>query len=371
MWDLTPVPRAGRKPRYLTRLEAAGLKGPNNHLLCSNQSKCDVFPDIVMPRKPIVDDSATGLPSAGSPEFDRSLVRGILDASPDGILVVDEHGVVALVNQRFFDVWGIPIDRVPGHQADTVIGTSDQPILSMAVERTKDPEAFLARVKELYADPNLDDHCEIELKDARTLERHSTVLRGGDGRLLGRIWFFRDITKRKRIEATLRELATHDSLTGVSNRRYFLDRVHKEFARARRYRTVFAVIAIDLDHFKDVNDKYGHASGDEVLKALCQCSAKILRETDLFARVGGEEFFALLYNAELGRAQLTAERLRHAVMQQEVLAENTVIHYTISAGVAAFNPADSSVEDILRRADSALYCAKKNGRNRIEVGALS
>src|SRR5437868_12025031 len=238
--------------------------------------------------KPIPDAVA-----AGSLEFQRSLIRGILDASPDGILVVDQQNLVVLVNQRFFDVWDIP------REAPAVIGTQDQPILAMAVERVKHPETFLKRVRELYSHPTLDDHCEVELRDGRTLERHSTVLRSANEQYLGRVWFFRDITQRKRTEATLRDLATHDPLTGVSNRRYFFDRAHKEFARARRYPSHFSLIAIDLDHFKDINDRYGHAAGDEVLKAFCDVCREILRESDLFARVGGEDFAALLQNTDL------------------------------------------------------------------------
>src|SRR5438105_4070379 len=194
---------------------------------------------------------AAGLYGAENQEFDRSLVRGILESSPDGILVVDEHDVIVLVNRRFFEVWNIPVDISPS-EAGSIIGTSDKPVLSMAVERTKNPQAFLARVKELYRDPNLDDHCEIDLKDGTTLERHSTVLRGNDGKYLGRIWFFRDITNRKSVEAALRDLATHDSLTGTFNRRYFFDRAGKEFDLARRYNKVFSVIAIDLDYFKEI-----------------------------------------------------------------------------------------------------------------------
>jgi PAS domain S-box-containing protein len=159
-----------------------------------------------------------------SSEFQDSLLRAIRDASPDGILVVDARDHVVSLNQRFLDVWGIPGDRVRGGRAGDIIGTPDQPILAMAVERVKNADAFLTRVKELYADPTQDDHCEIALKDGRTLERHSTVLRGEQGQYLGRVWFFRDITTRKQMETSLLELASRDPLTGVANRRHFFQR---------------------------------------------------------------------------------------------------------------------------------------------------
>src|ERR1043165_7677897 len=122
-------------------------------------------------------DTAASIADTGGLAFQRSLIRGILEASPHGILVGDGHDVVVTVNQRFFEAMGIPTDKVHGGQASTVIGTADKPILALAVQSVKDPDAFLARVKELYNDPSLDDHCEIELKDGRTIERHSTVLR--------------------------------------------------------------------------------------------------------------------------------------------------------------------------------------------------
>ncbi len=311
----------------------------------------------------ISQDPTRGIIEPGSLEFQRSLVRGIFDASPDGILVVNDQQIVVAVNQRFFEVWGIPVN--PG-QSGEIIGNLDEPLLFMAVERVKNPKLFLERVKELYADPTLDDHCEVELKDGRTLERHSTVIRGGEQQSLGRVWFFRDISNRKQTEAELLELATHDPLTGVFNRRYFFDRAHKEFARARRYETCFSAIAIDIDHFKNINDQYGHAAGDEVLKALCECCQGVFRESDLFARLGGEEFCALVLNTGLGEALLTAERLRHLVMTKFVSAEGKIIRYTISIGVATLTTTDKSIENILQRADNALYRAKKNGRNQVD-----
>lgn len=300
-------------------------------------------------------------------EFQNSLVQAIRDASPDGILVVDDHDNVVTMNQRFLDVWGIPSDHIRGRRAGDVIGTSDRPILAMAVERVRDEAAFLRRVRELYADPTQDDHCEIELKDGRTLERHSTVLRGERGRYLGRVWFFRDVSTHKQMESSLKELAHRDSLTGVANRRYFFERADAEYARSRRYGRVLSIVMIDIDHFKRINDQYGHFRGDEVLKTLCESTKTQLRESDLLARIGGEEFVLLLAETDLSGACIVAERLRRVTTALRVISEGAEIGWTISLGVATLIPADAAIGDCLKRADDALYRAKAAGRNRVET----
>jgi len=220
----------------------------------------------------------------------------------------------------------------------------------------------------LYADPSLDDHCEIELKDGRTLERHSTVLRGARDRDLGRIWFFRDVTTRKQMERSLKELASHDPLTGVANRRYFFERAGEEFARSRRHHHALSVVMIDIDHFKRINDHYGHFRGDDVLKAVCKAFHAQLRESDLLARIGGEEFVILLADIDPDGARSLAERLRQSVADLTISSEGAEIRWTVSVGVSTLTPADATIEDCLKRADQALYRAKATGRNRVEVG---
>jgi diguanylate cyclase (GGDEF)-like protein len=310
---------------------------------------------------------ATRLVSGSDYELQRSLVNAVIEASPEGILVVNKNGVIVSHNQQFVEVWRIPNDRLRGAEPDTAIGADDEPILSTVLERVKDEQAFLARVKMLYDNPQLKDHCEIELKDGRTLERHSTVLYNEDGQYLGRVWFFRDISTQKQTESTLRDLAHQDSLTGVSNRRYFFERANQEFARTKRSSTPLSIAELDIDFFKQINDQNGHAAGDEVLKSLCNASLRLLRETDIFARLGGEEFAVLLPDTNLDGARHLAERLRQAISDSKLSLSSGVLHCTVSIGVAMLKPTDTCIEDCLLRADSALYRAKHNGRNRVEI----
>lgn len=299
--------------------------------------------------------------------FQLSLIRAINEASPDGILVVDERAVVVSHNRRFFEVWDIPREGLQGSRPGSAEGGPHAPVLEAELARVADPEGFLRRVRELYADHHAEDHCEIELRDGRTIERHTTVIHGADGRYLGRVWFFRDVTPRKRAEQALRELATQDPLTGVSNRRRFFDAARHEFERARRHEHPLSVIMADVDLFKRVNDRYGHAAGDAVLQALCKALSTTLRGIDFLARVGGEEFAVLLPETSLANALVAAERCRRAVEQSTVADRGQEIRFTISAGVAAIGPRDYAIDECLRRADDALYRAKADGRNRIQA----
>jgi diguanylate cyclase (GGDEF)-like protein/PAS domain S-box-containing protein len=175
--------------------------------------------------------------------------------------------------------------------------------------------------------------------------------------------FVVDVTERKRAEAELTRLATTDPLTGVSNRRLFFDRGAKEFARSHRHGLPLALIMLDIDHFKAINDTYGHTCGDIVLQTMAAQCMEILRAEDLFGRLGGEEFAALLTHTDLQGAQRTAGRLLDALAGLEVPCEENVIRFTVSIGVAVLESSDASIEDILLRADNAMYRAKRAGRN--------
>jgi PAS domain S-box-containing protein len=147
-------------------------------------------------------------------QFQHSLIRAIHEVSLDGILVVNDETVVVSHNERLLDVWQIPEAEIPHDLCDTAMIVPDRPILSACLARVTDPDAFLKRVRELYADPEAQDSCEVELKDGRTLERYSTGLHGESGKYLGRVWFFRDITTRQqavqalqRSEEKFRQLA--------------------------------------------------------------------------------------------------------------------------------------------------------------------
>ncbi|MCL9682732.1 sensor domain-containing diguanylate cyclase [Legionella maioricensis] len=298
------------------------------------------------------------------PEFQHTLIKAILEASLDGVLVVNKQGIIVCYNQRFIEVWELSIHH-PMAQ-NIAIGTSDEPILTTVTSRVSNPQAFLERVKMLYDNPELSDLCELELKDGRTLERHSRGLWSDNHQYMGRVWFFRDITTQKKIENELVKLIRRDPLTDIPNRRYFLERSVQEFVRARRHLTYLCVASLDIDHLKEINVHYGHAAGDEMLQSLCRQIQQQLRDTDFFARIGGEEFAILMPDVELEGAMLLCERIRQAIAQHKLFFNGQETGCTVSIGVTILKATDTAIEDCLFRADKAMYQAKKNGRNLVE-----
>lgn len=177
-----------------------------------------------------------------------------------------------------------------------------------------------------------------------------------------------ELEHRLKVEGELRRWATTDMLTGMANRRHFIDVAMREMPRAQRYARPMSVLVFDVDHFKSVNDRYGHATGDEALKAITRVSAQTLRETDLLGRMGGEEFGVLLPETDLAGAADLAERLRAAIAVTRVTApDGDEVTMSVSIGCTDIGPTDDSVDCVLARADLALYRAKNTGRNRVEV----
>jgi len=200
------------------------------------------------------------------------------------------------------------------------------------------------------------------------MELRSTILRDADGTVLGIGSVVRDMTMQKELEAELRRAADTDALTGLANRHRFSRVADAEARRAMRYGHGLAVIVCDIDHFKSVNDTYGHAGGDLALKVFAQTTSECLRQPiDLLGRVGGEEFAVILPETDLSGAKRVAERIRSAVEQVQVDHDGRTFGFTVSLGVSLFKDGETSPEAAMKRADEALYRAKKNGRNRVEA----
>lgn len=182
---------------------------------------------------------------------------------------------------------------------------------------------------------------------------------------IGSIVAFQDITQRKAMDHEMLRLATTDTLTGLANRRHFLAQAEREVERIRRFAEPAALLILDLDHFKNINDQHGHAAGDAALKAFAQVVTDSLRKTDQAGRLGGEEFAILLPETTPDAAHSFAERLRQNVASMHIAFDDMTLGITVSIGVTNLCPED--IEATLRRADRALYLAKEGGRNRVEL----
>jgi diguanylate cyclase (GGDEF)-like protein/PAS domain S-box-containing protein len=197
-----------------------------------------------------------------------------------------------------------------------------------------------------------------------------TALPNEAGEVRGFVVVTRDLTERKRAEDEWKTLATVDPLTGAYNRRQGDALLAAEFARRSRDGRDFAVLLLDIDHFKAVNDQFGHAVGDAVLCALVSESQKTLRAADMLVRWGGEEFLFVLPNADGKAAIVAAERIRAALEASEIASPGAAtLRVTVSIGVAM--PMTASPSELLRRADLALYAAKAGGRNRVVLATES
>jgi diguanylate cyclase (GGDEF)-like protein/PAS domain S-box-containing protein len=189
----------------------------------------------------------------------------------------------------------------------------------------------------------------------------------GNTRMLKSI---RDVTEEKKVQDKLKFLATIDSLSGLYNRAEFMNLAKREFARAKRNNEELSLLVMDLDNFKIINDTFGHAAGDEIIREIGSIIMTSFRKTDIAGRVGGEEFAVVLKDASLEEAKKVAEKFRETVAGKKVIYEEQEISIMVSIGVAAIhgNTDDiSDFEDMLKMADIALYKAKAKGRNRVEV----
>jgi len=278
-----------------------------------------------------------------------------MEASPDGILVVGPGRKIISFNRRLSEIWKIPI-------ADLAAG-NDDPVLAVVASSVRDPRGFSARVQHLYDHPDETSQDDLEMKDGRSIERHTVSLHGPAGQSLGRVWFFRDITKRRQDEALVIEIASHDGLTGLVNRRVFVEAVQHAVARAKQGGKGFAVIYLDLDHFKDVNDTLGHPIGDNLLKAVADRLRENTREADVVARFSGDEFAVVASEIdEPAYAAILAEKLIKAIGAVFSIQGNQ-IHSGVSIGIDVYGPEASDAETLLSHVDVALYRAKSEGRN--------
>ena len=172
-------------------------------------------------------------------------------------------------------------------------------------------------------------------------------------------------TELEKAQKELRKLAMTDFLTGISNRRHFLNQLPIELDRTKRYGNPLSIMIFDLDNLKDINDKYGHDSGDELIRSFGKHCSSELRSIDQFARFGGDEFIALLPQTDRDEVKEVAERIRTLIEDLEIRFGQEVFNTTVSIGLTTTTDGEISVEEFIKRADKALYDAKNNGKNQV------
>lgn len=275
-----------------------------------------------------------------------------------GVIMLDPAGLVTHANDRAAGLLGIP-------PALLQAGASYAALIKLA-ERRDATAAFdpglpvpIGRARTIDAA----ERCDLHIAGGNVIEVRSTALPDG-----GSIKTLTDVGHDRRVRAELHRLATTDPLTGIANRRYFLNRVQREIDRKDRYGSDIALLILDIDHFKGINDRHGHAVGDTTLKAISAAGLATLRKVDLLGRIGGEEFGVLLPKTGIETAAIVADRLRQTIAACPLrIGPDTTVYVTASIGVTGIRQDDANPDPVLARADAALYRAKARGRNRIDI----
>ena len=283
-------------------------------------------------------------------------LRLILETTSDGLLVLDAQDKITHYNQRFLELWNLRDEHVGQDLDDLVI----RDIRGLVQPESADSVLSTPRKGQDR------DGALLHLRSGIILEQTANPLLE-DGNVIGRLWSFKDVTIKIMAEEKLRLLAATDELTGLWNRRCFMGRAEAEIAQAIRNRQPLCLVLLDADHFKHINDTYGHAAGDAALRYLANTLKSRLRSSDTIGRIGGEEFAILLPNTVPETARTVLEQIRTAVAAGRVSLGETELSFTVSIGMAAMLETRVSVDELLSAADAACYRAKTLGRNRIEV----
>lgn len=289
---------------------------------------------------------------------DRLLVAA-LDAVSLGVIITDTEARIEWANPAFAKLTGYGFDETQGrrpadlvksgrqdaafYQAMWQVINSGQPWHGELVNKRKNGELYY---EELTIAPVPDENGAVQ---------HFVGVK-------------QDVSQRKRLEAELLELATTDPLTGLYNRRYFMNKLEEELSRIRRKECCrVSVLMLDLDHFKSINDRYGHAVGDQMLCHIAALMRDDVRRIDLIARLGGEEFAIVMIDSDAGAAHSFAERLRQRVELSPLSMQGENLQITVSIGVSTMKADDIGADSVLVRADQALYRSKEKGRNQVQV----
>lgn len=283
-----------------------------------------------------------------------SLILSTLEATADGLLVVDQEGRMSRFNRKFVKMWRIP---------QSILDTKDNAkALAFVMTQLKDPETFLTKIKEVYAHPLAESFDLLEFKDGRVFEQLSQphLL---EGQPVGRVWSFRDVTDWKRAEERLIEMAHFDQLTGLPNRTLFQDRLRQALPQASRTGKLVALLFLDLDRFKLVNDSLGHTVGDLLLKEAAGRLTHCVRKSDTVARLGGDEFTVLLTNiTSVHDAAKVAQKILDDFSRPFGL-QGPELFVTPSIGITLYPFDGDDIDLLLKNADTAMYRAKQMGRN--------
>lgn len=283
------------------------------------------------------------------------------NTSFDALIMIDAYDTIAY--------WNPAAERMFGYSAKEAVGQKLHPLITTG-EYESEVAKGLTHFSKYGEGPVIGSLEEFPArrKDGSLFPVERSVVAFSTQGEWYAVGMLRDITNRKEYERKLELLATTDSLTGLYNRRHFMELAQNYLQQSRRYDTPLSLVLFDVDHFKKVNDTYGHATGDAVLQKLAQTARECFRSADILGRIGGEEFVVCMPNTTPESALNSAERFREILTDEEngpvFTADETPLRITVSLGVTTYRPPEDTFEAMFSRADEALYKAKRTGRNK-------
>ncbi len=289
------------------------------------------------------------------------LCRQISLHAEEAVVIIDRNSEIIFFNEGAEKVFGYTASEITGQKLDILLPERFHIQHDMMIHEFGHSESTVKHSE--------DRHRQIygRRKSGEEFVASASIfdLSRGDQKFYGAV--VRDISKNRKTEEELLRLAATDPLTGAFNRREFTAIAAREALRANRYHHPLSILMLDLDHFKRLNDTYGHGAGDKALQRFTMICTNALRNVDVFGRWGGEEFVALLPETDIQGAVVIAERLRRLTADNLLTYNDHKINFTVSIGIAEFKDGETSIDGVLGRADNAVYDAKKAGRDRISV----
>lgn len=287
-----------------------------------------------------------------------SLLKATLEATADGILLVDNSGKVVNYNQKFIEIFDL----------SSSVEIKQEAVLNLVLEKLSDScSPTFRQGTAQFVEKNYD--C-LELKNGKILECYSQP-HLSEKQVIGQVWSFRDVSKHKKAQAALEYQALHDPLSNLPNRQFFDQQLTNALNQARKTNTMVAVMFLDLDRFKTINDTLGHAVGDLLLKSVVERIKPCVRKEDIIARWGGDEFTLLLPKITCRKdASVIAKRILEALKPNFNL-EGHNICITSSIGIAIFPDDGENADTLLKNADTTLYWVKEKGRNNYQYYSLT
>jgi diguanylate cyclase (GGDEF)-like protein len=285
-------------------------------------------------------------------------LRAALEEVNHGVLLLDRELRAEFMNRAARELGGL---REPA--------AGERPLYAELVRQVAANGAYAVPAEEIEA------YIAERIEWVRRADLAPSELRLADGRVIdvrcielrdqARMLTYTDVTGLVCHAEELENLATVDGLTGLYNRRHFLALAESEWSRVKRYERPLSLLMLDIDRFKSVNDRFGHDAGDKVIMEVAGICAEMKRATDVVGRIGGEELALLLPETDLDGALLLAERLRSSIAERPVVVGRESLAVSVSIGVAEAAPSITGIHDLMKRADEALYAAKRGGRNRV------